>query len=442
MRENVTFFAIVLFFLSFVYAADLKETAATPQALPVPPDYLTKAAASYHDGLLQIEIPFSGNVEMGNYLGFQVLGVQWQTPKVGNPLGWISYHSETGERLYSGPVVAFSGMWFWLHDFMPSRVENADPALTPIIRSGGNIEGLREVFGDTYPNGIMRIVIYGELFKLTPNTPVTVRINVAGASNYATIPVPLPHQQFVNYIAFGGFADLIVNQEIVATNLGRGMCRLHIDLIDRNGDNPVGLHLDVPGESTVRAPLIDLYQEQTQSSELPSLQLGTALVTAITDGNDFDDSCEFTLGTVYQILQSDSPLSVEGYREAQSTTFLSEGGLAVPEPSCYNILPVRKSSAGEDTGIALANPHQQYASSVKMRLLDHEQNEVASVEDLTIGSLVGDSKFFWEFFDGLTGLEDFQGSLIIQSDIALGVIAMNTLNGYVQSSLPSGISEP
>jgi hypothetical protein len=258
-----------------------------------------------------------------------------------------------------------------LEDFMPSRVENPDPATTPIIKSGGNIEGLRKIFGDTYPNGTMRIVMYGELFKLIPNTPVVVRIVVAGASNFATIAVPLPHQQFVNYIAFGAFANLIVNQEIVATNLGRSMCMLRIDLIDRSGDNTVALNLDVSGESTVRAPLIDLYQEQTQSSELPELQLGTALVSAISDGGDLDETCEFTLGTVYQILESDGPLSLEGYRQAQSTNFLSEGGLAVPEPSCYNVLPVRKSSAGKDTGIALANPHQQYASSVRMHCLSN-----------------------------------------------------------------------
>jgi len=42
-----------------------------------------------------------------------------------------------------------------------------------------------------------------------------------------------------------------------------------------------------------RTPLIDLYQEETQSSELPSLQLGTALVTALTDGNDFDRGFSF-----------------------------------------------------------------------------------------------------------------------------------------------------
>jgi hypothetical protein len=182
--------------------------------------------------------------------------------------------------------------------------------------------------------------------------------------------------------------------------------------------------------------------QEKQLSELPDLQLGTALVTAVNDEGDSDLNSEFALGTVYQILRSDGSASYEEYRKTQSKAFLSEGGLAVPEASCYNIVPVRKTSDGEDTGIALANPNQMYSASLKMRLLDHEQTEIAGVEGITIGPQVGDSRFFWEFFEDLTKLNDFTGSLIIQSDWGIGVIAMNTLNGYVQSSLPSGITKP
>jgi hypothetical protein len=81
---------------------------------------------------------------------------------------------------------------------------------------------------------------------------------------------------------------------------------LNIDRIDRKGETTAQLHMDVQGETTVRASLIDLYQQQTQSSGLLPLQQGTALVSAVTETGDSDHSCEFTLGTVYQILQSDN----------------------------------------------------------------------------------------------------------------------------------------
>lgn len=447
MKLYVPIFTIVLVFISVVYCADVKEATTSPQEETGPPVFLTQASARYSDGLLQIEIPFSGDALVGNYLGFGFTGLQLQPVQAGNPIGWISYYRDDGVLIYSGPVDAFHalGTWFWFYDFMPSRVKVVDPEETPIVRPGFPglaIEGLNKLLGATYPNGRLQIVLYGEVLKEITNAHTAIRLYTPPSIYPVTIPVSLPHRQFVNYIAFGGVANLIVNQEVVATNLSSGHCMLNIDLIDREGAHTALLHLNVPGDSTVRAPLIDLYMQQTQASELPALQLGTALVTAMVDEEVPDPKCDIALGTVYQILQSDGSPSSFAHRQTQGTTFLSEGGLAVPEASCYNIVPVRKTSEGEDTGIALANPSATALANLKMRLIDHEQTEIASVEGITLNQQVGDSKFFREFFEGLTNLNDFTGSLIIYSDVGIGVIAMNTLNGYVQSSLPSGISKP
>jgi hypothetical protein len=446
MKVYFSLLTIVLVSLSTAYAADLRGTTAFPQQETGPPEFLMRASGSYKDGLLQIEIPFSGDAAVGNYLGFGLTGVSWQTLQPGNPVGWISYYLDDGELLYSGPLDCLNalGTWIWYYDFMPTRVKVADPALSPIVRFGFPglvIEGFNKLLDDTYPNGFLRIVIYGEVIGGLSGPQPSIRLYAPPSIYAVTIPVTLPHQLFVNYIAFGGFANLIVNQEIVATNLSEGICTLDIDLIDRDGVNAGQLNLDVPGDSTVRAPLIDLYMEQTQTADLPALWLGTALVTAM-DGDEADQQCNIALGTVYQILQSSGAPSATAERETQSTIFLSEGGLAVPKPSCYNLVPVRKSSSGEDTGVALANPSETAVANLQMRLLDHEQKEIASVEGITLNQQVGDSKFFWEFFGDLADLKDFEGSLVIHSDVGIGVIAMNTLNGYVQSSLPSGISKP
>ena len=123
----------------------------------------------------------------------------------------------------------------------------------------------------------------------------------------------------------------------------------------------------------VRTSLIDLYREENQSSEIPALTLETAEVTAVDQSGSPDPTIQVALGTVYQILQSEGTQALD----TESVAFLSEAGLAVPEPSLYNILPVYKDSErSADTGVAI------------------------------------------------------------------GVIALNTLNGYVQSSLPAGTKRP
>jgi len=106
---------------------------------------------------------------------------------------------------------------------------------------------------------------------------------------------------------------------------------------------------------------------------MPALTLETAEVTAVDQSGSPDPTIQVALGTVYQILQSEGTQALD----TESVAFLSEAGLAVPEPSLYNILPVYKDSErSADTGVAI------------------------------------------------------------------GVIALNTLNGYVQSSLPAGTKRP
>lgn len=433
--------AVLLIFNCQVGAKGLKGPETSPQQNGIP-DYLMHTAASYSNGLLQIEIPFWGD-PLVRPIGIGFTGLWFAGGiKPGNLLGWISYCDPEGEIILSGPLRSLNGFdWIWYADYMPDRVEIGGPHL-PIAKPlspGYSLQALDLVLGATHPDGTMKFRFHGEMFTEFHETPLTVRVRQG--TQDVLIPLSTGFRQFVNYIAFGSVASLIVNQEIAVSNLGSDPCMLDIDLFNRDGSSWTQLHLTVEGDSTVRAPLIDLYQEQTQSSEVPPLTLGTAMVTAVTESGAPDPASRLALGTIYQILQAAETQTSPQNVPTQDTVFLSEAGLAVPEPSLYNIIPVRKTSDGEDTGVAIANPEVKWGASFTMRLLDENQSQVATSEGL-LAARSGDSKFFLEYFTGLTGITDFTGSLQIHSGVALGAIALNTLNGYVQSSLPAGTEKP
>jgi len=429
---------LLVFNCSF-WADGLRGAESAPQQQNGVPEFLMHTSASYSNGLLQIEIPFWGGPNVRN-VGIGFTGLWFASGiKPGNLLGWISYSDPDGQMMLSGPLRSLNGYdWIWYADFMPDRVENGGPHL-PIAKPlspGYSLQALDLVLGANHPDGTMKIRLKGEVFTEYIDTPLTVRVR-HGIYD-VLIPLPTSYRHYVNYIAFGSVGSLIVNQEIAVSNLAPQSALLVVELFERSGSPWIELQLTVEGDSTVRVPLIDLYQQQTQSSEIPPLWLGTAVVTAVTESGTPEPRSSIKLGTIYQILESAGSQSSAQTQPSQDALFLSEAGLSVPEPSLYNIVPVRKTSDGEDTGIAIANPEVKWPASITMRLLDDSQTEIAVAEDIQLTARSGDSKFFLEFFEGLTGINDFNGSLQISSNVAIGVIALNTFSGYVQSSLPAG----
>jgi hypothetical protein len=415
------------------------------QGEAIPPEHLMHASASYSDGLLQIRIPFFNDPKTQFLFGpnFEWFGIRFRSPNEGNPVGWISYRDPDGKIIHSGPLRAESSTQSrWYYDFMPSRVEKVDP-FGPMFSTGAptaaGFLGLQGLLGDTYPTGVMKIVLFGEVFEEDPDTPAEIGVSCCQNPWIVRLPFSTDYQQYLNYIAFGQAGSVLVNQILVTTNLGSKACSLLMELFDRDGDALEKLAMEVPGNSIVHHSLIDIYTQQALAGtpeENPPLFLGSARITSVTDTQteEVDPKGEFVLGTVYQILQMNG---------SSQSELLGEAGLAVAQPSCFNLVPVRRTSSGEDTGLAMGCPSPVGSHRITMSLIDENQKEVAYTDDLFLQPFGIDSRFFWEYFDTMpAAMDDFSGSVRITSSAGISVTALNTLNGYVVSSLPAGISDP
>ncbi len=100
----------------------------------------------------------------------------------------------------------------------------------------------------------------------------------------------------------------------------------------------------------------------------------------------------------------------------------------------------RDGAIGLDSGVAVANVGERAATAVA-QLLDTNGDTVANNTNFfALGPGEHRAAFLGDIFPGLPA--DFEGTLLIISDTPLAVVALRTVQGLVQSSLPSASLEP
>jgi len=419
------------------------------QGDPELPDYLVKAWSQYSGGVLLIEIPFEEPAPVPFSMAIDLSGFQTKDVVAGNQVGWIWYRDLSGQTLYSGPIQAFNSLtWYWIFDFMPGRTKTIDSQQPVLERRSGmriTLGQLAQAFGSTFPPGRMRILFHGEILQEVLNEQRKVSLMANLAPDYPTVVLPMQagHEQYVNYIAFGNFGSLFVNQILVAANLGPHACPINLFLMNEAGVFTRLNAATVPTFSTRSFVLADLFPLLVQDGDH---FLGSMLMWAAYEfgGITRNPECRLSLSTVYPVLSGKPPAAKSSEMLAEAPELLGEAGLAVPPPSAINLVPVRKRASGEDTGLAFGNPSAVESADITMILLNDLQQEVARKEGIPLGPLARSSKFFLEYFDpdDVKDITEIEGTVVIRSTIGLGVIALNTLNGFPTSSLPSGIPVP
>ena len=91
---------------------------------------------------------------------------------------------------------------------------------------------------------------------------------------------------------------------------------------------------------------------------------------------------------------------------------------------------------GFDTALAIVNP-TEISAIISLTLKDEDQNTIESVSRL-LKKDQQTSRFFLEFFY-MEETESFSGTVVINSENAVAVTTLKTLNGFQTSSLEGGV---
>ena len=400
------------------------------------------AWTTFSKGFLTIHIPFLTPIQTWDQLaitlyGLQfILGIQNQ-----NQVGWMVYCDLNGNVLWAGPITAFdNGQWHWIFTWLLTRggtILPFQPLFTLITTRFLILNQLRQNIGNEMPAGFLRIIFDGAALEATDG-PIGVEIeSTTGGDSYrARLWTATKYQRFVNFIAFGLAGSLLVTQLLVITNLLNRPTNFELFLYTPEGILFTTLVFTI---AALRSKTINLTQAipaaiRTEADVLPEFFFGTGRIVS-------DQQAELDVATVYRITDNTASAEALSAGPAQNGAFLGEAGLAVPTPSTQNILAVFRSSE-EDTGVAVGNPDPTETATVSMSLIDTTDTEVATATDISIPPLGVKSQFFWQYFLGTQIPPDFAGTLIISSNVGVQTTALNTLNGFIQSSLPSAQPGP
>ena len=444
MKPTALLLCIVLILNPLMFAAEGPELPQLeePSMMNGQHDSLYGAWARYIKGMLIIQIPFLTGTPTWDELAITLIGLQFiQSVKNQEQIGWMVYCDPNGNVIWGGPITAFSfSLWHWIHLYLLSRGGSIAPFLplftlvSPVLLV---LTQLRQNLGNELPPGFLRITFdNGVLQETGGETAVELGYKLDSESHSATLLTGNKHRRFINFIAYGLAGTLLVTQLLVVTNLANRAANFDLLLYSSAGAFILSLAFTIAALQTMR---LNVGEEAFQrvgldTQAVPEFFFGTGRILASPE-SDLD------VATVYRINDtSSSPVALSS-SPAQNHNLLGEAGLAVPSPSNFNLLAVFRSSE-EDTGVAIGNPDLSETATLSMTLTDTMGTDVATVADIEIPPLGVVSKFFWEYFTGTQIPTDFVGTLAITSDVGVQTTALNTQNGFIQSSLPSSQPGP
>ena len=127
----------------------------------------------------------------------------------------------------------------------------------------------------------------------------------------------------------------------------------------------------------------------------------------------------------------------------------AQAGIAASDLDVYHVLSVEKRAGGFDTALAILNP--TVATATIAITLVEEESAAASARQRPAGDPFASSqlvlapgtqtaRFFTELLD--IEVEEFSGTIILDSDTDIAVTSLRTINGKQASSLPGGTPLP
>ena len=405
-------------------------------------DSLYGAWARYIKGMLIIQIPFFTGTPTWDEIAITLIGLQIiHSVKNQEQIGWMVYCDPNGNILWGGPITAFNAtLWHWIFSYLPLRAGSIAPfqplftLLSPVALI---LTQLQQNLGNELPPGYLRISFDSNIVQRTGGeTGVQLGYRRGSESHAATLWTGNKFRRFINFVAYGLAGTLLVTQLLVVSNLTNRPTSFDLLLYSSAGAFILSLAFTIAALQTKRISIGEetLRAMGSGTQDVPEFFFGTGRILASPDS-------ELDVATIYQISDSGSPAVALSAAPAQNQNLLGEAGLAVSAPSNLNLVAVFRSSEA-DTGVAVGNPDLSETATLSMTLTDNSGTEVATAADIEIPPLGVISKFFWEYFSGTQIPTDFVGTLTVASDVGVQITALNTLNGFVQSSLPSSQPGP
>ncbi len=236
---------------------------------------------------------------------------------------------------------------------------------------------------------------------------------------------------YMSTLVAGTIEDIAVESTVVVNNAGPGAVAGRMDFFSSEEGLPLAFKVNQQAESTRHSFEIaaDSSRRFMLSTDQAGLVAGWGVITA--DGPGLAASTVFsTFQQSESAAPSEYPLGLEGRNLA------GEAGVAVVQAAFHHVLDVERTVGGFDTALAIVNP-TEISATIGLTLKDEDQNTV-KVATQSVGGNQQTSRFFLELLR-MEETESFSGTVVINSENAIAVTTLRTLNGFQVSSLQGGV---
>ncbi len=236
---------------------------------------------------------------------------------------------------------------------------------------------------------------------------------------------------YMSTLVAGTIGDIEVESTVVVNNAGPAAVSGRMDFFNSEDGLRLVFKVNQQAESTSHSFEIpaDSSSRFKLSTDQAGLVAGWGVITA--DGPSLAASTVFsTFQQGESAAPSEDPLGLEG------RTLAGEAGVAVVQAAFHHVLDVEKTVGGFDTALAIVNP-TEISAAIGLTLKDENQNTIKSVNQ-SLGPNQQTSRFFLELLR-MEETESFSGTVVINTENAIAVTTLRTLNGFQVSSLQGGI---
>ena len=229
----------------------------------------------------------------------------------------------------------------------------------------------------------------------------------------------------------GTIGDLAIESTVVVNNPGPGAVSGRMDFFNSEDGLPLAFKVNQQAESKSHSFEIaaDSSRRFKLSTDQAGIVAGWGFISA--DGPGLAASTVFS---TFQ--QSASAASSEDSLGLEGRNLVGEAGVAVVQAGFHHVLDVEKTADGFDTALAIVNP-TEISARLSLTLKDEDQNTIKSATKI-LKEGQQTSRFFLEFFY-MEETESFSGTVVINSENAVAVTTLKTLNGFQTSSLEGGV---
>ena len=232
---------------------------------------------------------------------------------------------------------------------------------------------------------------------------------------------------YMSTLVAGTIGDIAVESTVVVNNAGPVVVSGRMDFFNSEDGLPVAFKVNQQAESVSHSFEIaaDSSSRFKLSTDQAGLVAGWGVIPA--DGPSLAASTVFsTFQQGASAAPSKGPLGLEG------RTLAGEAGVAVVQAAFHHVLDVEKTVGGFDTALAIVNP-TDLSAKIVLTLKDENQNTIKSVNQF-LGANQQTSRFFLELLR-MEETESFSGTVVINTENAIAVTTLRTLNGFQVSSL-------